>query len=165
MIAVGGKIVHLKEYLPAAGEAFGGLVCTVFINFTRISGTNFQNTHTITIKSCNKAIGTIFQARTEYRSHLSLGLCACIRKDDCRVINILLIWSIIHMLNSLFSFKWCSIKYLCIILTVIRYKLFHDRVARDINVFSRIDVDRCDDIEVYWSLKADISWIWVHYIM
>ena len=40
--------------------------------------------------------------------------------------------SIIHMLKSLFSFKWCTTKYVCIILAVIRYKLFHERVARDI---------------------------------
>ena len=31
--------------------------------------------------------------------------------------------------------------------------------AHDIDVFSRNDVDRCDEIELYGSLKADISWI------
>ena len=29
--------------------------------------------------------------------------------------------------------------------------------AHDINAFSRNDVDRCDEIELYGSLKADIS--------
>ena len=165
MPAAGGKIVHLKDYGARRRRSFWTVICTVFVNLRQLSSTNRINTRTITIKSYNKAIGAINQARNECRSHLPLGLCTCIRKDDYLVINIILIWSIIHMLNPLYSFKRCTIKYLCIILTVIRYKLFHDRVARDINVFSRIDVDRCDDIEVYWSLKADISWIWVHYIM
>ena len=31
--------------------------------------------------------------------------------------------------------------------------------AHDIDVFSRNDVDRCDEIELYGSLKADFSWM------
>jgi hypothetical protein len=63
--AAGGKIVHLKEYMPAAGEAFWGVVCTVFVTLIQISVINRKNTHTITIKSCNKVIKTINQVRTE----------------------------------------------------------------------------------------------------
>ena len=89
--AAGGKIVHLKEYLPAAGGAFGGVVCTVFVNFIQISDTNSENTRSINIKSCHKVIRAVNQVRTECRSHLSLRLCACIREDEYRVINFILI--------------------------------------------------------------------------
>ena len=89
--ARGGKIVHLKEYLPAAGGAFGGVVCTVFVNFIQISDTNSKNTRSITIKSCHKVIRAVNQVRTECRSHLSLRLCACIHEDEYRVINFILI--------------------------------------------------------------------------
>jgi len=47
---------------------------------------------------------------------LSLGLCACISEDEYRVINIILIWSIIHMLlhrepvldNTTKARFWCD---------------------------------------------------------
>ena len=68
----------------------------------KLSSLDQINFETYDIKFKNdkhKVIKTINQVRIEWGSHLSLGQCVCIGKDEYRVILITLILSIILMLN------------------------------------------------------------------
>ena len=166
LFAGGEEKVHLKHLICSPQAKILGVILTDFAILRQISSTIHQNTYTIPLRSRNKAIRAIkLCAIRVWVASFFLILHAFINKDEHRVINTAVIRSI-HRLPSTQSLpNWITIIYECLILITIQCACSEIEFAHDINAFSRIDVDRCDEIGLYWSLKADISWIWVHYII
>ena len=163
------KKVHLKHLICPPQAKILEVILTDVAILRQISSTIHQNTRTIPLRSRNNAITAIklCSIRVWVASFFHILHVHRQRRASCDQYcrNIAAIRSIHHLPSTQSLPNWIAIICVCLILIAIQYACSRIEFAHNIDAFSRIDVDRYDKIELYWSLKADVSWIWVHYIM